>query len=414
MRLYRLLSRHGARKARPWPWFEPPEAGAPVKYVGWNWDPASKEWVQVDIPKMEVVVKVPKYPMPAEPPRAATPKHVPGWDWSDMYECWEKVPLTRKEGAEGIAPGPEPMYVPTEGTPADVEGWSWSETDGEWVATTVIGQKVEFQPPPTLPPGVDFDKVFTAGPMSDLNLRMIKWAMANGLSYGDAVGFAARAMEDFAGWGKNMTPQVYRALWARYAVGLWDRVGSYTVHKSYRLTVQMAKSRAEGNEQWMEMLTLGILVLVATAIGAAIGMIMEDITFVDEPSFMMPEPIGTYLMGPDDWFYSRNIGVSPQGNMYYSKCQGIGTEYVRHKRGAGKSLYDTIDFPGGFPEEGYQFPHWVKYTWSHWDIVYVGMMYSSSELVYVLKKEYISLEERSRRVTVRPSEEWCTNFHWYL
>lgn len=392
MRLYRLLSRHGKRKARLWPWFEPPAPDAPIKYDGWVWNPELREWVATDVEPITVELKVPRYPQPTEPPVEATPSRVPGWQWSDSMQEWFEVPLTRKEGVEGIIPGPVPTYVPTEGTPTDVEGWSWSERHEAWVATIVMAEKVGFTPPRSLPPNLTQKAVFDMFSWEQLYLEEVNAFVGQGYT----LEAAKRITRE------NFDP-LFRMLWAKQAAA--NKSAWKMVIEHFGRDPDFVK----------ETITVyGAAIVLSAVVGFVIGTILERFTFVDETEFMLPEPLGTYLMGPDDWCYSRNIGASPQGNLYYSKCQGIGTEYSRHMRYTWTGLYDVIDFPGGFVEEGYQFPHWVKYTWSHWKIVYIGMMFSSSDLVHVLKKELISLDERSRRVTVRTFEDWCSDFHWYL
>ncbi|GAH45606.1 unnamed protein product [marine sediment metagenome] len=93
---------------------------------------------------------------------------------------------------------------------------------------------------------------------------------------------------------------------------------------------------------------------------------------------------------------------------------GIGAEWVRYKRAGKGEKYDIIDFPGGFVEEGFVFPYFVKYTWSHWVLEYVGMLFSVSGNLFALKKAdddwYAGLPAG---VTV-DYEHWCKDFHYYL
>lgn len=414
MRLYKLLSRTGQRKQRPYPWFEAPAAGAPQRYVGWTWDPSAKEWVRDVVVPIKVEVMVPKFPRPISVPRSAQPINVPGWYWNGRAGIWEEIPLSIIEMSEGFERGSMPAYPPGPAVGIDQPGWSWFEAENEWVATSLTGRPLEFLPPPTLPPDVENVEILLAGHMGDLNIRMIRWAVSYGMSYRDAVGFAGRAMEDFAGWGKAMTPMVYKALWAKYSVGLWDKIGSYTSSKPFLPVKVPIEERYAQEAVVSEAFVTGVLVLVAAAIGYMIGTILDRLITPAEDYFVLSESKGTYLVGPDDWKYSKYIGLSPDKRLYFSECQDIGTDYTRHKRGWGTAAVDTIDFPGGFIESGYQFPYWIKYTWQTWSIEYVGMLESVGQNLYRLKVGRGFTGKIEGRGRVLPSAKWCSGFHYYL
>lgn len=408
------MYRVGQKKQRLWPWFEPPAAGAPMKYVGWSWDPALREWIKTEVPEIEVEIQIPAHLMPTEPPKPAQPIYVPGWYWYGRTQEWGEIPLTPIEIDQGLVRPPKPEYVPGPGQPYEVQGWSWFEEGEYWVATELTAVPVGWRPPPTLPPDVDLSKINFAGPMADLELQMTKWAMAQGLPWGEAHAFSKRAMEDFAGWGKNMTKAVYQALMQKYAVSLWDKIGYYTTHPPYQpVRVPIAQKYAEQAAGHQATL-LAVLYAAAALVGITIGVILDGLVTPDVEEFTLTARANTYLLGPEDWKYSRHIDATPERRPIYVECSEIGTEYVRFRRGKGKGWRDIIDFPGGFLEEGYQFPYYVKYVWSYWVLEYVGMLYSILPIFYALKKGDMDLSARFGHGLTLPREEWCANFHWYL
>jgi len=392
MRLYRLLSRVGTRKRRMYWWFKPPAAGAPMRYDGWVWDPEGKEWVRSVVEKISIEVPVPKYPKPTEAPRAEQPRDVIGWYWFDQPGVWEEVPLTPQQLSEQVVPEPKPQYPPGPAVLDFTEGWSWSKSQEEWVATIVMAERVGFDPPRSFPPNVDLAMVNMTYPMAEQYAIFYKSLIDMGLTETDARKIGSSMTDAFWNMSRSALTkhraELYKQSLLPSGVALSDKIEAIGVY--------------------------GAIIALAAIVGLLIGSIMDRIITPEEDMFLMPEHEGTYLMGPGEWFYSRNVGVSPMGNLYYSKCQGIGTDYVRHKRGVWGKLGDKIDFPGGFVESGFQFPYWVKYTWHFWDIAYIGMLYSSSEYFYGLKKEFISLVERAKPVSVRKPEDWCTGFDWYL
>lgn len=429
MRLYSLVSRHGRVKRGLFPWFKPPEAGAPMRYAGWRWDPGIREWVAMDVPSIQVKVKPGPYPKPTEPPRPFQTDEVEGWEWSEIYEVWEErempkiekwhypgeLPWPRKptwmpsrtlpaevkgwkyqfEGAVwGMVPycdiyrefrPPQPKYPPGPEGETEVIGWSWSEHYKEWLEVIYAERVIEFEPPGTLPPGLDLTLASYPGHMEMLQNHIRAWALAQGLPWGEAEGFARRAMEDFGGYGKAMTSDMYGRVWGHYAVSFWDKIGRLKFPKPpprYGLTLE---EQYAGITAWRETLNVGILVVIAAAIGATIGYILQREVFPQEGEIVHRDKRGTYLFGTDDWLYAGIRAITKKGVQYYSGCGSIGTSYIRHKRGYGAGWVDTIDFPGGFVEEGWHKGLFVKYTWSHWELEYVGFLIHTTKNLYRLQ-----------------------------
>lgn len=392
MRLYRLLSRYGQVKQRLFPWFEPPAPEAPMRYDGWTWDPARKEWLKDVVSPIVLTVQTPRYPKPDFTPQRGLAKQVPGWKWSDMYECWERVPLTRREGTLGIKPVSMPKYVPVEARPEETPGWSWHKANKEWVATIVFGEPIRLDVPRSLPPGVDDAMILAAMPLEEQYVRFYEKMIALGLAPHEARRLQQIAGEYLVALMKAKHPQIARGEWMK---------------------MQYAIEAAAKVEFWEAAMPV-ILGLIATGIGVLIGTILDRLLTPKEEAIMYPARAGTYLLGPGGWTYSRHIGTSAAGRPFYSSCMGIGTEYARHKRGLGKGAIDIIDFPGGFLEEGYDFPYYVKFTWSYWTLQYVGMLYSCGADFYALKESDDDEAGICPAGKLLPASEWCLDFHHYL
>jgi len=414
MRLYKLISRHGQFKERMYPWFEPPAVGAPMRYAGWRWDPGIGEWVEVPVEPIEVDVVIPRYSKPTEPPMARQPLYVPGWYWNGRAGQWEESPLTPQELSEGMERGSKPKLVPGTRVLVEVEGWSWSEGRLEWDATIVYGERIGFTPPPPLPPDLEDTgeyelKAYMFNPQELLNVleRL-------GMSRGEAMMYMGK----------------YHRLIAElpYEEGkvVWDHMVR-TICRMYRDThmFSMTESRGKWLAYVQESCSYGVrasspatgialLVLVFTLAGIIAGTILERLAFVDEDDYVLVAPPNTYLLGPENWAYSKHIGTSVRGGQYFSSCEDIGTEYVRHKRGRWRIEPDVIDFPGGFVETGFQFPYWVKYRWSYWRLEYVGMLMSRGERFYELKESDYNRYATGRPPWMLKSSDWCADFHYYL
>jgi len=436
MRLYKLMSRHGQKKRSLHPWFDPPPAGAPMKYDGWVWEPAEREWVEVPVARIEVEVQVPKYPRPTEPPIQEKPFDVPGWRWSDSMQEWieTRMPLERvrremerppppvgpphegepfyvpgwvwnsrlREWTESPMPlewvdvqqerGPMPEYVPEEGRPSEVEGWSWSEAGQEWVATIIFGQRIGFEPPRSLPPVITRAMVEGVYPYAEIAERATEMLIHGGYTPEQARQYGITVIEMV----RNMSMAASRA--------------GHQARLERAVEVYQEFDPGMGAKYMLPV----ILYVTFTLVGWVVGRIMAALVWPEALSEILVDRKGTYLLGPDEWLYSKNIGKSIGGRTYYSHCGSIGDAYVRHKRARGKDGYDVIDFPGGFVETGFKFPYWVKYTWSHWVLQYIGMLESSGERFYRLKEcDYDRFATVLAGYSVKQSE-WCKDFHYYL
>lgn len=414
MRLYRLIAKVGQMKKRGYPWFDPPAPEAPKKYAGWFWDPEKSEWVETDVEDVTVEIKVPKYPEPTEPPIPAIPLHVPGWYWHGKAGEWQWMDLTVEEKYEGIQRQSKPKYPPGTGGPTEVKGWSWSKKYDEWVATIIIGEQIEFTPPRSLPPGVDVETVFAADPYFQLAFETAQKLVETGrwdlLQQGDAfwkLVYEVHKLCPEAKYPVHIAEGIFKARAVMHAKRTW--LASEEAWKMRVNALDPGRTDYFGNT-----IVFLILAYVASMTGWLIGSIMERITFIDEDMYTLTEKVNTYLLGPENWMYSRHIGTSVKGRPYYSRCQEIGTEYVRHKRARWSGEFDIIDFPGGFVEKGYKFPYFVKYTWSHWLLEYVGFLANVGGDKYMLVESDYDPAARLPRGSTAPYEEWCQNFHWYL
>ncbi len=480
MRLYRLLERHGQLKKRMYPWFEAPAVGFPMKYDGWNWDPAIREWVEADVGEVEVEVQVPAYPKPDEPPRLAQPLDVLGWHWNGRVEVWEEspmplkrvqqemerplapvgpppeadpvrvsgwqwsdpmqewfeCPLTRQETAEGkervprprYAPrpelswrvdgwvwssvrkkweespmpsewveveqerGPKPERPPDTGVPTKAKGWTWSIEFKLWVADTFETAKAIFTPPRSLPPNVDEEMVARLFPSEQ-----------------DFISYCDKFM-------KAGMPPAERQ---RVSLILREEVRRLLRAKSAKMNESFWKSALGGlSPQLQDKIEVvgiyGVLFILTTITGLVIGNILSRLLTPDTDHFILVAPPNTYLLGPDNWMYSRHIGTSLGGRPFYSECEDIGTEYTRHKRARWSGEPDIIDFLGGFLETGFQFPYWVKYLWSYWLVEYIGVLESAGPNFHKLKKPIYDPAARLPIGWSAPVSEWCKDFHYYL
>lgn len=505
-------------------WFDPPKAGAPERYAGWNWDPAIQEWVQVDMAPIKFTVDVPKFPMPDWTPRKAQDLDVPGWYWngregiwkevpipkvieyvedkrppepdfwprphqdlwaegwrwdgragewieaempieivwmtrphppeptevpsrdqpaevlgwrfSFMYMVWEKIPMpkvavkVRKERPPApefipgtakpsevlgwsyskiyevwektempvtevdVTPerGPKPTIGPGVAKPYDAEGWIWNSRKKEWFCKTIYAEPIEITPPLTLPPGVKMADFISELPTAEQFTVIYEQMLAAG--YRPA--FAAK-MIDLLG----MT---------------WTDLETAKSYGAHAATARVLAERLQAERLYLSE-TIGLyaaLIILFTAVGYAMGTILERATFPDEDSFTLRGGISTFLLGPDNWSYSRFIGLSKTGREYYSHCGDIGAGYVRHFRGHGIGQRDYIDFPGGFLEEGFVFPYYVKYVWEYWRLEYVGMLETAGNDFYVLKVPAEYEGEINPNPWIEKEEDWCPNFTYYL
>lgn len=419
-----------------YPFFDAPAAGRPMKYVGWEWDPKAGEWVESRVREIEIEVPVTRYPKPKKPPQPWQPLDVPGWKWngregiweerpmpyeivwvtpprppkpkewpsrtqpaevpgwrySYMYEVWEKIPMEQVQEKVQMERTPMPKYPPGSEQLSVVEGWSWSEARREWVATIVVAEKVGFRPPRSLPPGVTQDAWMELYSFEQLFIEEVTYFVNQGYTLE-----AARRIT------RDNFDNLIRMMYAQ------ERAGAI---RSWTGLVSAVSGMPEIEVQ--ELTVYALVALVAAAVGYLIGTILRGLLLHDEESLVMGAKPNTYLLGPGNWAYSRNIGTSLGGIPYYSDCGGIGAGYSRHKRAEWGGRTDIIDFPGGFVEEGYVFPYFVKYTWSYWKVRYVGMLSSVGSNIYALKKGDSDAGAPVPLGQLIPFGEWCEGFDWYL
>lgn len=409
-----MLSRHGKFNKGIHPWIKAPLTGAPVKYYGWHWDPAKKLWVEDDVRKIEVEVKVPVYLRPVGPPRPAQPFYVPGWYWNGRAGLWEIAPLSEQEIGDGIEAGPKPEYVPAVAEPTEVEGWSWSDTHQEWIATMIIAEKVGFEPPRSLPPGVDLASVFPVDPYFEASVRAARrlvelgrWdILANGDAYFKLVAQTHRLCPA-AKYPHLIAEGVFESRAIMHAKRVW-----LSSEEAWKIRIN---ELAPANQDLISKIgTHAFVVGVAALVGFLIGTIMERMAWPEGEIVGLYPAIRTWLMGPGHWNYANHIGTSRGDSQYYSICDDIGTDYTRHWRGLPGAYRDTIDFPGGFLEKGFKDGFFVKYNWILWHIEYIGMLASVGGNFYVLKKGNYDGKTLLRPGQMLPVEQWCPDFRTYL
>lgn len=436
MRLYRLVARLGYVKKRLYPWFDAPVADAPREYLGWVWDSVRGEYVETDIAGIIIELDVPRYPEPTQSPRPAQPLYVPGWYWNGRAGVWEETTMPFADVLVTPERPPAPTEVPSRAQPAevpgwrynfgtlaweeipmepvtemveeerplmpeyspgveqlpDIEGWSYDATRNEWVATILIGEPMEFEPPPTLPPGAEKLTEAAITPTDAEMITFFRQLMRDGLSW-DTANMIVQFVKD--GWltiAAAKSEHAAELYWRAQRENIKDMVGQ--VPPVFKVAALYAA------------LAVGIALLVATIISRLFRTDREYVSIVGG--------ITTYLLGPDNWTYSRDIGRSIKGHRYFSECDGIGTEDVRHRRGYGIGQFDYIDFPGGFVESGFKFPYFVKYTWERWELVYMGMLERVGARWYVLKAVAGFYEMDYPFAQVLPFEDWCLEFRFYL
>ena len=363
-----------------------------MKYDGWNWDPAIREWVETDVGEVEVEVQIPAYPKPDEPPRPAQPLDVPGWYWNGRAGVWEEIPLTPQEISEDVERGSMPEYVPGPAEPTKAEGWTWSIEFKLWVADTFETAKAIFTPPRSLPPNVTQAMVEGIYPYADISRKATEMFVGMGMSQHDAHQLGVTVIERL----RNMMTAATRGAQA----ARWQGA-------TRSLAVQMG-------DKFEVIGVYGAIFIITTVTGLLIGNILSRLLTPDTDYFILVAPPNTYLLGPDWWLYSRHIGTSLGGRPFYSECEIIGTEYTRHKRGRWSGEPDTIDFLGGFLETGFQFPYWVKYLWSYWLVEYIGVLESAGPNFHKLKKPIYDPAARLPIGWSAPVSEWCQDFHYYL
>lgn len=369
-----------------------PSRRQPAEVPGWRYSFMYMVWEKTPMPRIKVWVPKKRPPKPVYIPGPAKPSEVKGWRYSEIYEVWEKADMPVRKIDVTPKRGPKPTLEPGPARSFKVEGWKWSRKTNRWIATIIYSETLDFTPPTSLPPGVTQEAVNMVFPASEQYKVFYDNLIAMGLTPTEARRIGGSMVDGF--WQmtrstaeKVRAEQFYRSLYPD-AVAVNDMIEKIGVY--------------------------GALIALSAIIGAVMGDILRRVILPDEEIFRISGGIITYLLGPENWSYSRQIGTSVTGRQYFSSCEGIGTTYVRHFRGHGIGQSDTIDFPGGFVETGYKVPYFVKYTWDHWDLSYVGMLSTSGAFDYVLKVGHDFTGEIYRHAEIVPEDEWCPNFTFYL
>lgn len=435
MRVYKLIARVGRKRQRMYPFFKAPEAGAPMRYLGWVWKPEIKEWVRVDTEKLKVTLPEREFEKPTEPPKPEQRADVPGWWFNEYMSAWEEIPLLPLEIAEGMERGTMPLFPPGQAGPSRVPGWYWSEEHGAWLEAITAMPVVEFEVPPSLPPEISMDDIVTAA-VYDEEIRAVLEVLRH--RFDPVTGLTKHSIDNLIRMMENcgMTEAYARNIIKQYqqlTVGLtsaekaevWNHA-SRAIYDNWRKSHRVGTSMAR--TYWAERVrrSLGVkphgfeatyttvaLVFMAAAFGWLIGRLLNKVAFPGDELAISIGGRGAYLLGPGEWCYSKLIGRSAKGRPYYSNCGGIGTAYVRHKRPEYKGGSDIIDFPGGFVEEGHVGAYFVKYTWQYWTLEYVGMSARMGRNWHMLREGNTDQTPMSLAY-VLPEDQWCTDFRWYL
>lgn len=378
-----------ARPPEPPGW---PSRDQPAEVLGWRYSFMYEVWEKIPMPRVPVEVRKQRPPAPVYPPGQYRPSEVLGWRYSDPDQDWVTMAMPIIEVDVTPERPPKPAIEPRPAGAERVYGWYWNKEVKEWLEVVLAKRVIETELPLTLPPGITEAKVRTV--MSMTEQYEIFYANLKAL---------------------GMTDTEAKRIGSAMVDGFW-RMGKSGVQKMHAKEFQESiKDIAGIARDRVELIQVGaMVVVVGIVIGAMIGTILRRLTLPDQDYFRLTGGVSTYLIGPDNWEYSRCIGTSASGRRYYSACGGIGTTYVRHFRGHGVGQMDTIDFPGGFLEQGYKLPYYVKYLWSHWDLSYVGMLQSVGKDFYVLKegKRFATVE--GGVADIAPYDEWCPDFRFYL
>lgn len=370
----------------------PPGSAQPLDVPGWYWNGRAGVWEEIPLMPQEIAEDVIVGPKPKSKPGEEISWHVDGWVWSSVRERWEESPMPLEWVEVEQERGPKPERPPDTGVPTKAKGWTWSIEFKLWVANVFETAKAIFEPPPTLPPGIRVAGGPPIFPTDAQYIIIFRQLMDGGMTWDQA----------------NMWVDMMRKSWTELALAkqmpalikLWNEVPEKIYHDIPSPPFLLG--------------SLVGLYLFAAGVGTLIGLVLDSWLTPDVGHGILVAPPNTYLLGPDNWMYSRHIGTSLGGRPFYSECEDIGTEYTRHKRARWSGEPDIIDFLGGFLETGYVFPYWVKYLWSHWLVEYVGMLESSGASFYRLKKPDYDPAARLPIGWSAPESEWCQDFHYYL
>lgn len=431
-----LIERNGQRKRSLQPWFAAPAAGDPKRYYGWNWDPEERKWVETPVSKTSLVVAGEVEDKPEYPPHEPQKAEVSGWKYDEQDGVWNEVPTAHHEGWVEIRRPPKPTLPPTTGRgedvlgwhyntetkkwmgvpiPAqhvewyderadkplykpgheqkrDVSGWHWDPEDKVWLRTIVAREVVDFEMPRTLPPGVTQAMVDGVYPYADIMRKAQEMFIAQGIPAHDAHQLAVTVIERI----KDMMTATSRG-------GQVERFRNMNIYLK-----DFSPGMLPG---WLMPV---VMFIVTNLVAYAIGGILEAITVPIEAFIRLGQPGGQYIMHTEDWLYADFVGRSVEQNVYFASCGSIGTDYVRHKRPEPYGIHDIIDFPGGFVEEGWRWGLFVKYTWDHWIMSYIGMLESVGQNLWQLKKADLKHFGLTGPVWQKKPKDWCPDYRWYL
>jgi len=431
MRLYTLETRYGKCKSGLLPWFDPPEPERPMRYYGWHWDPALREWVKHAEEPIEIKYTPKAGPKPSEPPRPEVPEFVDGWFWSKINECWEKRPMPKIENWRypGELPWPrEPTWVPSPELPFESAGWKYNSRLRKWEMVPYCEYTEDERPPePAYPPGpagetevygwswfpyykdwvevLYAEKVVEFQMSETVNPAVTEAMVENVYPYAE---IAERAMRMLIHAG--YTPEQAK----QYGITVIEMVRNQVMAASRHVqagrlaqAVKATKDFYPGVEAEFIMPVVVGIILVLTA--WVVGRIMGSLVLPEEEDVFIAQKKTTYLMGPDEWIYAGFKAQTVKGTKYFQACGSIGTPYVRHKRGYGVGQTDIIDFPGGFLEEGWHAGLFVKYVWSYWKLSYVGFLNNVGGGLYSLQGS-TDLEFIAEYASVVLDPDVCWNF----
>jgi len=414
----------------------PPHGPQPAEVSGWKYDEQDGVWNEVPTAHREAWVEIRHPAKPTLPPTTGRGEEVLGWYYSSKDEEWKSVPIPAQYVDWYEERVEKPQYSPGHEQKSNVSGWHWDPNEKEWLPTIVATEVVDYQPLRPLPPSLTFEDVQAAGvynvdvkeviealeasaqPIAAFSRvhidNMIRMLTRSGYTEAAARG----VLEQYAKLTAGLTSTEKAKVWSQATATIyrtWQRSHMMGVSESQRIWANNVGTYMTELKPILGTKTMvGVLVLTTAMIGVMIGTLLERITFPREGFIRLGQPGGQYIMHTEDWLYADFVGRSVKQNVYFASCGSIGTDYVRHKRAEPGSIHDTIDFPGGFIEEGWKGGLFVKYTWEHWTMSYIGMLSSVGQNLWQLKRADLKHFGSTGPVWQKKPEDWCPNYRWYL
>ena len=288
----------------------PFDPGGPYVVLGWEWDVGCQCWEETPVPRSGEYLPYPYPPKPTQLPSRDFPAEVDGWFYDFDKLEWVKGVYIQKYYWQADPHPPMPDYIPGPSGEDRLEDWYWDYELKEWRAIIKPVATLEFTPPRSLPPGMDRERLAIQFPLEQQYLLFIQKLIEQGLTPADA-----KRIADVMG------EAILKTVWSQQKAmhqGLWQGVTT-------KVSAEMSNMQ--------EAIAVNVLVpIIAAAVGVFIGYTLQSFVYLDEEYISMSSAVLTYLLGPDEWIYSRNIGQSVLGAHWFSSCENIGMDDFRHKK----------------------------------------------------------------------------------